>query len=201
MRPTATCTTLLVTFTVALLFGCASAPQPAEIIQLAAPAPSRSPFSEPPGVLFAQVTQANISTTTCVPRWTVTVRPPTSFTQSLKRTMLTRAGLSPNDAIAYELDHFVPLAVGGHPRSEGNLWLQKWDGLWNAKIKDRLERKLQVMVCAGEITLDAARIAIQRDWHGALWRVNLDARRATIWMRTESRRRDDARPLIVAGVI
>ena len=34
-----------------------------------------------------------------------------------------------------------------------------------------------------------------------LWRVNLDERRATIWMRTVSRRLDDARALIVAGVI
>jgi len=67
----------------------------------------------------------------------------------------------------YELDHFVPLALGGHPRSEDNLWLQKWDGAWNARVKDRLERKLQVMVCAGELTLQSARQAIQNDWHAA----------------------------------
>ena len=34
-----------------------------------------------------------------------------------------------------------------------------------------------------------------------LWRVNQDARGATIWMRTVSRRVDDAAHLIVAGVI
>jgi len=34
-----------------------------------------------------------------------------------------------------------------------------------------------------------------------LWRVNLPERRATIWIRTMSRRSDDARHLIVAGVI
>lgn len=39
-------------------------------------------------------------------------------------------------------------------------------------------------------------------WIGIpVWRVNLDERRATIWMRTVSRRLDDARALIVAGVI
>ncbi|MBA3591806.1 hypothetical protein [Methylibium sp.] len=37
--------------------------------------------------------------------------------------------------------------------------------------------------------------------HGYLWRVNLPERRATIWIRTMSRRSDDARHLIVAGVI
>jgi hypothetical protein len=95
------------------------------------------------------------------------VRPPTSYTQALKRTMLARAGLDPGTAIAYELDHFVPLAVGGHPCSEDNLWLQRWDGEWNARVKDRLERRLQLMVCANAITLDAARAAVQRDWRAA----------------------------------
>src|SRR5450432_569384 len=63
-----------------------------------------------------------------------------------------------------KLDHFVPLAIGGHPRSEDNLWLQRWDGEWNARIKDRLERRLQMMVCAGRLTLHIARTAVQDDW-------------------------------------
>ena len=81
--------------------------------------------------------------------------------------MLTRAGLPAGNAIEYELDHFVPLALGGHPRSEDNLWLQRWDGAWSARVKDRLERRLQVLVCAHEVTLQAARTAIQHDWHAA----------------------------------
>jgi hypothetical protein len=32
--------------------------------------------------------------------------------------MLARAGIDPQQAIVYELDHFVPLASGGHPRSK-----------------------------------------------------------------------------------
>jgi hypothetical protein len=118
-------------------------------------------------VFSADVTQANIATTICVAGWTATVRPSTSYTQRLKATMLRRVGLDPKEAVAYELDHFVPLAIGGHPRSEDNLWLQRWDGEWNARVKDRLERKLQLMVCAGEITLQSARLAVQRDWHEA----------------------------------
>jgi hypothetical protein len=81
--------------------------------------------------------------------------------------MLARAGLPAADAVKYELDHFVPLAVGGHPHSEDNPWLQKWDGAWNARVKERPERRLQVMVCAGEITLHTARTAIQHDWLAA----------------------------------
>jgi hypothetical protein len=81
--------------------------------------------------------------------------------------MLTRSGLDPDDAMVYELDHFVPLALGGHPRSTDNLWLQRWDGTWNARTKDRLEKKLQLLVCAGRLNLRAAREAIQKGWREA----------------------------------
>ena len=61
----------------------------------------------------------------------------------------------------------MPLALGGHPRSTGNLWLQRWDGTWNARTKDRLEKKLQSLVCAGKLTLSRARVAIQSGWREA----------------------------------
>jgi len=162
--------------TLSLVAGCAaiSPPPPpvapdaaARVEETDATRARRSPFTEPPGAFFAVVTQANITTTICVSGWTATVRPSTSFTQALKKLMLSRAGLDPKAAIQYELDHFIPLAIGGHPRSEDNLWLQRWDGEWNARIKDRLERRLQVMVCAGQITLHTARVAVQDDWHTA----------------------------------
>jgi len=124
----------------ALLAACTTPQQPPPAVPTILPSQARSPFREPPGVFSTDVTQANISVTICVSGWTATVRPPTSYTQALKRTMLTRAGLDPNTAIAYELDHFVPLAIGGHPRSEDNLWLQRWDGEWSVKFNDRLER-------------------------------------------------------------
>ena len=60
--------------------------------------------------------------------------------QHLKQLMLARAGLKPTDSLKFELDHFVPLALGGHPRSEDNLWLQSRVGEWSARVKDRLER-------------------------------------------------------------
>ena len=78
-----------------------------------------------------------------------------------------RAGLDPADSIKYELDHYVPLALGGHPRAEDNLWLQSWDGTWSARTKDRLERRLQVLVCAGKLSLRTARDAIQDGWRAA----------------------------------
>jgi hypothetical protein len=144
----------------ALLTACATAPPPPD-------STSRSPFVEPPGAVFAEVQQTNIKATICVPGWTATVRPSTSYTQGVKHKMLRDAGVPESEAIKYELDHFVPLALGGHPRSIDNLWLQRWDGSWNARVKDRLERALQVKVCAGQIALDAARMAIEQDWKRA----------------------------------
>lgn len=67
----------------------------------------------------------------------------------------------------YELDHRIPLALGGHPRSPQNLDLQRWDGDDGAKAKDRLERRLHQLVCAGKVLLDDARRAIYADWRSA----------------------------------
>jgi hypothetical protein len=122
---------------------------------------------EPPGVYSTAVSQSNIESTIFVSGWTATVRPPTSYTQALKKRMLESQGLAWSEATKYELDHYVPLALGGDPRSVDNLWLEPWTGDWNARIKDRLERKLQVMVCAGRLTLKMARDAIRDDWKAA----------------------------------
>jgi hypothetical protein len=92
------------------------------------------------------------------------VRPPTSYTNSLKEKLLQEHHLAASEISNYELDHFIPLALGGHPRSPDNLWLQPWDGEWGAHVKDRLERKLQLMVCAGKISLSDAREAIRSNW-------------------------------------
>lgn len=76
-------------------------------------------------------------------------------------------GLDPDSASDYELDHIVPLALGGHPRNLKNLMLQPWDGEGGAKRKDRLEVKLQCLVCSGQVQLDEAQDAIYTDWQAA----------------------------------
>ena len=45
--------------------------------------------------------------------------------------------------------------------------LQPWEGKDGAKLKDRLERSLQRLVCAGKVLLEDARHAIYVDWQGA----------------------------------
>lgn len=123
--------------------------------------------AQSPDQLNSQVTQANIGQTICIPGWTKTIRPPVSYTNPVKLQLLRNAGLTPNDAPDYELDHLVPLALGGHPRNLSNLQLQPWEGSDGAKRKDRLEVKLQCLVCAGQISLRDAQQAIATDWEAA----------------------------------
>ena len=107
--------------------------------------------AEPFGALNADVSQATIHKTICVPGWTATVRPSTSYTNGVKLKLMREQGLAASEAFRYELDHYVPLALGGHPRDPRNLWLQLWDGEWGARTKDRLEVKMKTLVCAGHL--------------------------------------------------
>lgn len=61
--------------------------------------------------------------------------------------------LAGRDAREYELDHIVPLCLGGS-NDLSNLQLQPWP---EAHSKDILERKACKMVCSGAIDLDVAR--------------------------------------------
>jgi hypothetical protein len=123
--------------------------------------------AQPALALNPDVHNDSINETICVAGYTKTVRPSTSYTNGVKRLLLSRAGLSYEDKADYELDHIIPLALGGHPRSLTNLMLQPWDGEDGAKRKDKLEVKLQCLVCTGKIALQEARFAIYTDWQAA----------------------------------
>lgn len=116
-----------------------------------------------PGTLNFAVTQDNIATTICRPGWTATVRPPLDYTERVKHQLFAASHL-PGTIRDYELDHLVPLELGGAPSDPRNLWLEKWDGQWGAHTKDRLENALHRAVCAGAITLGQAQTAIVFDW-------------------------------------
>lgn len=115
------------------------------------------------GATNPDVTQANIQQTICVPGWTKTVRPPASFTNSLKRRQLAQLRLKglPRD---YEEDHLISLEVGGSPRDPRNLWPQPWTGGRNAREKDRLENLVHRLICSGQITLAQGRRELSKNW-------------------------------------
>lgn len=98
------------------------------------------------------VTQSTINLTICVPGWSETIRPPTSYTNRLKKRQLP-AGFPMSD---YEEDHIIPLGLGGHPTDPKNLQPQLWFGKCGARRKDVDERRLHSAVCAGTSTLAAA---------------------------------------------
>ena len=71
----------------------------------------------------------------------------------------------------FELDHVVPLELGGHPRNIRNLVLQPWDSEGGAREKDSLEHKLKRRVCAGKMSLGDAQTCIWDDWRACGMRI------------------------------
>ena len=66
-----------------------------------------------------------------------------------------------------EIDHLIPLEIGGS-NDVRNLWPQPDSGiLWNSKRKDELETQLHTEVCSGVIDLRTAQQEIAKDWIAA----------------------------------
>lgn len=65
-----------------------------------------------------------------------------------------------------EIDHIISLELGGS-NSISNLFPQPYIGLWNARLKDRLENYLHRQVLSGKMTLPEAQFAISHDWTNA----------------------------------
>ena len=64
---------------------------------------------------------------------------------------------------AFEVDHLISRELGGAD-SVKNLWPEPYTGPWNAHMKDKLENKLHVEVCAGRVDLAVAQKLISGDW-------------------------------------
>jgi len=59
----------------------------------------------------------------CVSGYTTTVRPSVATTNKLKK-LWVPARHQPSE---YELDHYIPIELGGSPTDENNLWMQTID--------------------------------------------------------------------------
>jgi hypothetical protein len=78
----------------------------------------------------------------------------------------------------YEIDHLVPLGIGGSD-DDKNLWAEPRRSIepeWNAERKDELERKLRQLICAGTVAVSAAQAAIAEDWTEA-WQCYVEGSR------------------------
>ena len=123
-----------------------------------------------PGVLNPAVTQTTIGTTICVSGWTATIRPPSSYTTSLKIEQIGLYGYTDTSTASYEEDHLISLELGGAPGDPKNLWPEPYvatlpDGRdVGARVKDSFESSLKRAVCAGTMTLAAAQANIGIHW-------------------------------------
>jgi len=115
-----------------------------------------------PGVLNPDVTQATIGSTICVVGWTRSVRPPTEYTNALKRRQM-RAYGELGSASAYQEDHLISLELGGHPTDPRNLWPEPYP---RASQVDTIENDLNRRVCDGSLTLAEAQIEESALKHG-----------------------------------
>lgn len=106
-----------------------------------------------PGWYNPFVNQGNINSTICVSGYTATIRPAYSYTSNLKKLEL-RYRRMPGTVSDYELDHFIPLELGGNPYDTRNLWMEAWS---NAHKSDPYENQLHRQVCNGGLTLRQAR--------------------------------------------
>ena len=141
----------------------------------ATPPPFRSAAEDPKGgrciktqhgciALNPDVDEGTIDATICVSGYTKSVRPATRYTNGVKKKLMREAGIDAALIGDYELDHIVPLALGGHPRKLSNLMLQPWEGKRGAKAKDVLEERLHLLVCHGKLDLTDAQVCIAQDW-------------------------------------
>ena len=83
-------------------------------------------LATPALALNPEVTQAPINETICAPGYTYTVRPSWYNSSKLKQQLLKARGETWLSATKYQLDHIVPLCLGGSPTDPSNLQLEPW---------------------------------------------------------------------------
>lgn len=116
-----------------------------------------------PGAIDPVVSQANIDTTICRPGYARTHRPTYAVTDAYKRHLMDVQ--HPGERLAdYELDHLIPISIGGAPFDARDLWLQPRRGRANAGDKNDLAYVLWRLVCEHRVPLRTAQQTISRDW-------------------------------------
>ena len=95
----------------------------------------------------------------CVPGYSADVR---DVDPSTRARVFEAYGVADADRSSYELDHLIPLELGGS-NEETNLWPQPLSASGSdARDKDAAENAFHDAVCAGQADLAAAQAGIQR---------------------------------------
>jgi hypothetical protein len=84
-------------------------------------------------------------------------------TAKTKRDVLQRYRMTPSATRAYEIDHVIPLALGGS-NDISNLFPQPYFEHPGAHEKDWLEVELRRRVCRGQMAIHVAQECIRDNW-------------------------------------
>lgn len=97
-------------------------------------------------------------------------RPPKLVTVEARQRVVRDYGMERVAQHIYELDALITPELGGTADPE-NLWPQRYASpVWNARVKDELERLLPTLVCSHQVDLAEAQRAIAIDWIAAYQR-------------------------------
>jgi hypothetical protein len=108
---------------------------------------SNGPPLRPAPQLTPGATLEVTTTDICVPGYTKKVR---AVPDPVKRQVYAAYGIQTHAPGAYEVDHLIPLELGGS-HALTNLWPQSSQTQpWHAHVKDRLEHALHRLVCSGQ---------------------------------------------------
>jgi hypothetical protein len=123
-----------------------------------------------PGAIDPRITQRNIGSTICQRGYAATVRPPFAFTNAMKHRLM-RAYGEMGSIHDYELDHLIPLELGGCPDCKTNLWPQPRNVFPGAREKDEVEDYLHHKVCSRAMSLVETQREIASDWYAVYKRI------------------------------
>jgi len=93
--------------------------------------------------------------------WTATIRPPSSYTSSVKESQIIALALPDTNPADYEEDHRLPLELGGHPDDMLNLTPEKAHA-----AKDTAENAAKRAVCTDGRPLRQVQAEFIASWLG-----------------------------------
>jgi anti-sigma factor RsiW len=89
------------------------------------------------------------------------------ITAAMRAEVLNAYGVEDVPSDQYELDYLITPELGGASDTR-NLWPQRYSSpIWNARVKDELERLLPELVCSYQIDLETAQRDMAVDWIAA----------------------------------
>jgi hypothetical protein len=141
-------------------------PSLAAVVALAWSAASAADFAIVPD---PTLTPGAVRTTDPVEICTHSTREFRHWSREADDRILIEYGLPPGPHPEVEIDHLIPLGVGGAD-DDRNKWPEPRRNIepqWNAEAKDRLEWKLHDLICSAQLDVAEAQQMIAEDWTAA----------------------------------